>query len=350
MKRIFSALLALALTALCGVTAFAAPLQFDAQGKYKILLIADPQDDETPEPDMAPLIEAAIRKTNPDLIVVLGDLVEDWAVSTEYGEDGKSRELTYDETLANCRAALDCVFAPIIASGIPYTAILGNNDYQSGVTAADWYALLRQQKGILLPETRVYADGRTDSVLPVLGTDGDEALRLFLLDTGTKGVTREQVKAFGTLNDNREIPAVVFQHIPVTEYALFWRFCFPWEADAFPLGKYFFVKRSSLFESKSDRCALWNGGFTRQFSDWKRCGNVIGAYFGHLHNISAEGVYYGIRMGAVYGDRWNGNYRHGCALLTFDERNVRDYTWPAYRYTGSVTTGDASLREETPGN
>lgn len=351
MRRLFSLLLALFLAALCSLPAFAAPLRFGADGKYKILLIADPQDDATPEPDMARLIEAAIRKTEPDLIVVLGDLVEDWAVSTEIGDDGKSRELSYDETLANCRAATDAVFAPIIASGIPYTAVLGNNDYQSGVTAADWYALLREQKGILLPETFVYADGRTDSMLPVSDRHDNEALRLFLLDTGTKGVTKEQVHAFDSLNDNRDIPAILFQHIPVREYALLWRFCLPCEAGAFPLGNYFFIKRWSLFESESDRCALWNGGFTRQFAGWKRCGNIIGAYFGHLHNISAEGVYHGVRMGAVYGDRWNGNYRHGCALLTFDEQDVRSYTWTAYRYSGSVTTGDASLdAEELQGN
>lgn len=346
MKRASCALLTLLVTLLCGMQAFAVPLRFDAQGKFKILLIADPQDDQTPEPDMAPLIDAAIRKTQPDLIVVLGDLVENWAVSKEYGSDGEARELSYEETLENCRAAADAVFAPIIASGIPYTAVLGNNDYESGVTAADWYALLRRQKGILLPETHVYSDGRTDGVLPVLGTNGSEALRLLLLDTGTKGLTREQVNAFGALNGDKGIPAVVFQHIPVIEYALLWRFCLPCEAGAMPLGKIFFVKRSALFESERDRCALWNGGFTPEFRAWKACGNVIGAYFGHLHSISGEGVYHGVRMAAVYGDRWNKNTRHGCALLTFDEQNMRQYTWTSYRYTGSVTSGDAALCEE----
>ncbi len=346
MKRVCCVLLTLLFCVLCSMPAFAAPLRFDAQGKYKILLIADPQDDATPEPDMAPLIEAAIRKTEPDLIVVLGDLVEDWAVSSKFDGDGNKRQLSYDETLENCRAATDAVFAPIIASGVPYTAVLGNNDYKSGVTAADWYALLREQKGIRLPETIVHSDGRTDSVLPVLKKDGSEALRLMLLDTGTKGVSKEQRKAFYTLNDKRDVPVIVFQHIPVPEYALLWRFCFSWEAGAFPLGKYFYIKRNALFQSERDRYALWNGGLSGQFRAWKACGNVIGAYFGHLHSISAEGVYHGVRMGAVYGDRWNKNTRHGCALLTFDENNVRGYTWTVYRYTGNVATGDAALNEE----
>lgn len=349
MKRICCALLALLLAALCGIPAFAAPLQFGADGKYKILLIADPQDDETPEPDMAPLIEAAIRQTSPDLIVVLGDLVEDWGVNTEIGDDGTERELSYEETHANCRAALDYVFAPIIASGIPYTAVLGNNDYYAGLTAEDWYALLRQQKGILLPETAVYPDGRRDSVLPVLGTDGGEALRLLLLDTGTKGVTKEQVKAFGDLNGNRDVPAIVFQHIPVSETGFLWQLCFPWEEGASYSGKLVSLRLNPRFAVGNDHGNTVGSGVSRQFRSWKACGNVIGAYFGHIHNISAEGIYRGIRLGLVYSDRWNGEYQHGCALLTFDESDVQNYTWTAYRYTGSVTTGDASLDEETYG-
>ncbi len=347
MKRLCCALLTLLLIALCGIPAFAAPLQFGADGKYKILLIADPQDDATPEPDMAPLIEEAIRKTEPDLIVVLGDLVEDWGVNSEIGDDGHTRELSYEETLANCCTATDAVFAPIIASGIPYTAVLGNNDYNSGVTAEDWYALLRRQEGILLPETKVYADGRIDSVLPVLGTDGGEALRLFLLDTGTKGVTGEQVNAFGALNDNRDVPAIVFQHIPVAETGFMWRFCFPWEEGVAYRGEHVTLRLNPRIAVGNDHGNTMGGGVSRQFRAWKACGNVIGAYFGHIHNISAEGTYRGVRLGLVYSDRWNGAYQHGCALLTFDEQDVRNYTWTAYRYTGSVTTGDASLDEET---
>lgn len=346
MKRASCALLTLLVTLLCGMQAFAVPLRFDAQGKFKILLIADPQDDQTPEPDMAPLIDAAIRKTQPDLIVVLGDLVENWAVSKEYGSDGEARELSYEETLENCRAALDCVFAPIIASGIPYTAVLGNNDYKAGVTAEDWYALLRRQKGILLPETRVYADGRTDNVLSVCGTDGGEALRLFLLDTGKSGVTGEQVNAFGELNDDRSVPAIVLQHIPVPETYTLWRLCSPWADGAEHLKWFIRVRLSPRTARGEDSGRLLKNGFSRQFRSWKACGNVIGAYFGHVHNVSAEGTYGGLRLGLVYSDRWNGNFRHGCALLTFDQNDVEHYTWTVFRCTGSVTTGDAVLNEE----
>ncbi len=35
-----------------------------------------------------------------------------------------------------------------------------------------------------------------------------------MMDMGGNGVTKEQVKAFGVLNDNRDVPAIVFRHIP----------------------------------------------------------------------------------------------------------------------------------------
>lgn len=347
MKRLICTLLTLLLLVCCALPAYAADLTFRPDGSLRILLLADPQDDETPEPDMAPLIEAAIRKTQPDLIVVLGDLVEDSDVNTAVDQNGEVYELSYDETLDNCRTAIDAVFAPIIDSGIPYTAVLGNNDYKSGLSAEDLYALLRQQKGILLPETAVHSDGRISHVLPVLNADGTQLLRLFLLDSGTKGVTNEQVRWFDKANADRRIPAIVFQHIPVSEAGYLWQFCFPWEEGAVHRGKFFTLRLNERIARGNDHGKLWDGNISAQFLSWKACGNVIGAYFGHVHDISVEGKYFGTRLGMVYSDRWNGEFQHGCALLTFDESDVRNYKWTAYRYTGSVVTGDASLDEET---
>ena len=347
MKRGASILVAFLLLFGFSVSAFAADLQFRADGTFRILLIADPQDDEMPEPDMAPLIEAAIRKSDPDLIVVLGDLVEDSDVNAYTDESGKSHDLSYDETLENCRTAIRFVFAPILASGVPYTAVLGNNDYKSGISAQDWYALLQDQNGILLPQTVENADGRIDNRLSVCGTDGREALRLFTMDTGKKGVTREQIRAFEQKNDRRDLPAVVFQHIPVDEAGYLWRFCFPWDEGAIARGSFFHLKLNTRIARGNDNGKLWDGNISRQFLSWKKCGNVIGAYFGHVHNISVEGVWCGVRMGMVYSDRWNGVYQHGAALLTFREENISDFETTVYRYIGSVVTGDASLDTET---
>ena len=347
MKRGASILVAFLLLFVFSVSAFAADLQFRADGTFRILLIADPQDDETPEPDMAPLIEAAIRKSDPDLIVVLGDLVEDHDVNTYTDDHGERHGLSYAETLENCRTALRCIFAPILASGVPYTVVLGNNDYLSGVSAQDWFALLQAQNGILLPQTVENADGRIDNMLSVRGTDGTEALRLFLLDTGKNGVTHEQIRAFERRNDRRDLPAVVFQHIPVDEAGYLWRFCFPWDEGAIARGSFFRLKLNTRIARGDDHGQLWDGNISRQFLSWKKCGNVIGAYFGHVHNISVEGEWCGVRMGMVYSDRWNGVYQHGAALLTFSEDDVDHYETTVYRYTGSVVTGDASLDVES---
>ena len=347
LKKSCTVFLALLLALFCAVPAFAADLHFGEDGKFRVLLIADPQDDETPEPDMAPLIEAAIRKSSPDLIIVLGDMVEDHDVNSYIDSDGKRVALSYAETLENCRAALRSVYAPIIRSSVPYTTVLGNNDYLSGVTAQDWFKLLQEQDGILLPETIADPDGRIDNMLPVYGADGKELLRLFTLDTGKKGVTSEQIRAFGKANDQRSIPAVVFQHIPVSEAGWFWQYCFPWDDGAIARGRFFRLKLNTRVARGDDHGELWDNNISLQFLNWKACGNVIGAYFGHTHNFSVEGTWCGIRMGFVYSDRWNGGYQHGAMLLTFDKDDVRNYETTVYRYTGSVTTGDASLDVET---
>ena len=46
-------------------------------GKFKILVLSDTQDDHHPAADMLNLVEQAIKEASPDLIVFTGDLVED---------------------------------------------------------------------------------------------------------------------------------------------------------------------------------------------------------------------------------------------------------------------------------
>ena len=346
MKKLLALLCTLALLLTLAVPAFAVELRTDASD-YKILLIADPQDDEDPAEDMTNLIRTAIAKTQPDLIVCLGDMVEDSDVAKRREADGTVTELPYEEIYKNCEQALAFEFAPIIESGIPYTTVIGNNDYQSGITAQDWYRLVSALPGIILPERIVNSEGRIDNMFAVRNADGTEALRIFTMDTGKKGVTNEQIEWFEKTNDDRSIPALVFQHVPMKEIGYLFKTCFPWDEGA--------IKKDGIYKRLNTKIAvgnnngeLENAGHTAQFRSIRKCGNVIGVFSGHVHDISMEGTYSGVRMGLVYSDRWNGNYQHGAALLTFDKADMRRYTVTQYRYSGTVADGDAALEIEEP--
>ena len=73
-------------------------LQFDENGEFKILIVADPQDIDKPQKETIALLEAELDAAQPDLVVFLGDQIH--GPST-----GKSVERT--------QKALDAILQPI---------------------------------------------------------------------------------------------------------------------------------------------------------------------------------------------------------------------------------------------
>ena len=119
-KKILSVALAAAVLLSFAVSASAGEageLKFSADGDFTILHISDMQDDRYPAYDMLNFVRLAIENTDPDLIVITGDIVEDWRLG-DFGVDGQNGkegvkvedihgDLVYDETLeigrASCR-------------------------------------------------------------------------------------------------------------------------------------------------------------------------------------------------------------------------------------------------------
>lgn len=103
-------------------------LSFDKNGKFKILQVADMHFADgisTPCEDVLPdqfkgcsdlntthFLDRMIKAENPDFIVFTGDNI--------FGFDA-----------TDAAKSLDAAFAPAIASGIPWAAVLGNHDQES---------------------------------------------------------------------------------------------------------------------------------------------------------------------------------------------------------------------------
>ena len=80
MKKIISVVLAVTMLFTFVTTGFAghkenAKLQFNSNGKFKILCLADVQDDYPMEPAVLQFIKEALDFANPDLVVFVGDNV-----------------------------------------------------------------------------------------------------------------------------------------------------------------------------------------------------------------------------------------------------------------------------------
>ena len=87
----------------------AAPvLQFDENGEFKILIVADTQDIDKPQKETIALLEAELDAAQPDLVVFLGDQIH--GPST-----GKSVERT--------QKALDAILQPIAERSLQFAEI-----------------------------------------------------------------------------------------------------------------------------------------------------------------------------------------------------------------------------------
>ena len=111
MKRFISVLLTVCMLCSLVTMSFAgykedAKLRFRANGKFKILALADVQDSYPMEPAVIQFISEALDFTSPDLVVFLGDNI--------VGTDPKS---------------IEQMITPLVERNVPFTFVFGNHDW-----------------------------------------------------------------------------------------------------------------------------------------------------------------------------------------------------------------------------
>ena len=87
-------------------------------GKFRIMQIADVQEDFPVNPDTVRLIDAAAEREKPDLVIFTGDQIQ--------GYSGCYRTDTYNKVQKVIAAYVE----PLVKRGIPFTMTFGNHDNQ----------------------------------------------------------------------------------------------------------------------------------------------------------------------------------------------------------------------------
>ncbi len=187
-----------------------AKLQFNSNGKFKILCLADVQDDYPLEPAVLQFIREALDFANPDLVVFVGDNV--------VGEDIR---------------AIGEMIAPLDERGIPFTFVFGNHDDEGGMVKEDQLAEYQKSPNCLAFDADPELSGCATHNLPILSSDGTKvAFNVWCFDSGGSyhdengkwlgydwvredqiewyNTTREELKAE---NGGEVVPAIAFQHI-----------------------------------------------------------------------------------------------------------------------------------------
>ncbi len=215
MKKVISVVLAVTMLFSLVTMSFAgykeeAKLQFNANGKFKILCLADVQDDYPMEPDVLQFIAEALDFTAPDLVVFVGDNI--------VGEDIR---------------AIGEMVAPLVERNVPFTFVFGNHDDEGGLVKEDQLAEYQKFPGCLAYDADPDLYGCATHNLPILSSDGSKvAFNIWCFDSGGSyrdengtwlgydWVREDQIEWYNATredlaaeNGGEVVPALAFQHI-----------------------------------------------------------------------------------------------------------------------------------------
>ncbi len=213
MKKIISVFLGVCIlitsTIMCCASSDNVQLQFNEDGSFKILALADVQDDYPLEPAVLQLISEALDYTKPDLVVFLGDNI--------VGEDIK---------------AIDEMVAPIVDRDIPFTLVFGNHDDQDGLTREMQLREFQKYEECVAYDAVPELHGVATHNLPILSSDGKKtAFNLWMFDSGSyyfedgvelgyDWVREDQIEWYNSVrnemtkeNGGNLVPSLAFQHI-----------------------------------------------------------------------------------------------------------------------------------------
>ena len=89
-------------------------------GKFKIMQIADIQEDVPLNPDTVKLIDLALEKEKPDLVVLTGDQIHGYSPCYRSNAEEKAE------------ICIDGFLEPIVRRNIPFAFTFGNHDDDGG--------------------------------------------------------------------------------------------------------------------------------------------------------------------------------------------------------------------------
>ena len=336
-RKLTAVLLALLLALSVSSAAFAddettKPLQFGADGKFKIMIFTDAhEDDELAESTRALMCEA-LDKYEPDFVVFLGDNTTVWG---------------YDRQVA----AIDALTKPTRDRGIPFGMVHGNHDSEYG-TSRDGICAIWDTFGCMTYDADPTLYGCGNCNLPILSSDGAKtAFNLWFIDSGSNNtdpgcsgydyVHPDQIEwykktalALKEQNGGEVVPAIDFQHIIIPEVYDELYLELPRS-----FGKLTFERADKDYFTVPDLMRL-NGYWLEhpcppdvedgQLAAWKEIGDVIAEFNGHDHKntlqVNIDGIDI-VNVPTCGESAYHTDYTRGVGLITLDEKHPRNYKY-----------------------
>lgn len=337
-------------------------LQFNPDGKFKIVQFNDTQDDENIDRRTIELMEKVLDTEKPDFVVLNGDNISGGC-----------------DTPLEMRQAINNVAQPMEKRGIKWAITYGNHDEDStpnsGLNEEDMLEIYMSYKYNMNNPGVKDITGTGNMNLLIKNSKGtDAAFNLWLLDSGRyapKSIAGQDFKGYPTwdwLRFNQvswyyetskkleqqwghKVPSLVFIHIPLLEHRFMWFGSIDGRTDSHHANAV--NKHNIVGERNEEECpGPVNSGM---FSAMLERGDVKGVFCGHDHVNTYMGNYYGILLGyagntgfGTYGlpgaDR---NRLRGARVFNLDENTadvlVETHMVFAKDYSIDLTANDQSI-------
>lgn len=318
-------------------------LQFNENGKFRIMQITDIQDNKDLDERSVDLIEIALEKMKPDLVVLTGD--NTWELTG-----------TRKQTEQAIRSVAD-IFEK---HGVPFAPVFGNHD-GSNVHGRRFnmsiYASYSQCIG-------GYLNGDATYNLPIKSSDGSRtAYNIYMIDSGAnsiKGgyaaVSKSQIEWYETVskalkeaNGGVSVPSLLFQHIAVPEvYSELMQEVSEGTEGAVkgsskPYNDKYFVLNSDCAVGRLEEgpCPPSLDSYNGQYASWVKQGDIVGAFFGHDHiddfyGLTKDNIFMGFGRSAGFGESCYGNdgelLDRAVRVIDLDEKDLSTFKTNMYYY------------------
>lgn len=302
-------------------------LKFNSDGKFKILVFADCQDDASPYQEMIDLINDALDYEKPDFVVFTGDNI---VVGTEN----------------NFREAARQIIQPLIDRDIPYAYTFGNHDNERGLSKEFMHEVYMSLGTCLTYDAQPSLNGFGNCNIPVYSSTGDDiAFNFWIIDSltyadgGYDHVRSDQLEWYKQTSlaleqqAGHKVNSLMFQHIALPEiYNLL--------TESSSGTKTYLGKRYSLnlkpgvtgYLGEFPCPPAVNGG---QFDALVERGDVLGVVTGHDHSNAFHGKYNGIgflQMPGMSFQSYGDDNCRGYGVIELDEADTSTYSTHTVSY------------------
>lgn len=312
-------------------------LRFNEDGKFRILQIADIQDNASLNPVVKDFIKAAIENEKPDLIVLTGDNFAGYSTGTNICHG-------IDKALA--KKAINEYMSILEEYGIPVTMVPGNHDDDDIKLTKEEELEMYEKYDCFIgydADPDMYGCGTHN--LPIYSSKNayELAYNIWMFDSnsydeelgGYDYVHEDQVAWYvnksnelKAANGGKVVPSMVFQHIIVNEVYDALEECPQGTPNSMERDGKSYKFKDEYY--KTGYFKEWPCPGTRpgtQFGAMVQQGDVVAMFFGHDHNNSFEINYQGIDIVATPGCTLAsyGNEDKGFRVIDIDENDTSTY-------------------------